>query len=43
MTKKEKIKKVLDTKSLKNEYLEKLMRYISGMLIANEVLGDKGK
>ena len=43
MRKKEKIKRVLDTKSLKNEYLEKLMRYISGLLKANEVLGDKGK
>ena len=41
MRKKEKIKRVLDTKSLKNEYLEKLMTYISGLLMANEVLGDK--
>ena len=43
MRKKEKIKRVLDTKSLKNEYLEKLMTYISGLLMAFEVLGDKGK
>ena len=43
MRKKEEIKKVLGTKSITKEYLEKLMTYISGLLMAFEVLGDKGK